>query len=95
MKQAVAQKKALIIERALENPSKLVPKSTFGKMTHQREQAMAVTKVKESMDKVYEKGFNVLDFDFVEKELNKNKPKYSKNLGANKQGVKSKTEKKE
>jgi len=42
---------------------------SLARMTNQREQGLVVRKVKERMDKVYERGFNVLEYDFVAQDL--------------------------
>lgn len=42
---------------------------SLARMTNQREQGLVERKVKESMDNVYTRGFNVLEFDYVAHEL--------------------------
>lgn len=74
VKRAVAQKKEKIMEHVMNDPTKyLISDENTGfsltRMTNQREQGLVVRKMKERMDKVYERGFNVLDFDYIAQEL--------------------------
>lgn len=74
VKRAVAQKKEQIMDYVMSDPQKYLIKDedtsiSIARMTNQREQGLVVRKVKESMDMVYERGFNVLEFDHVAQEL--------------------------
>ena len=74
VKRAVAQKREQIMAKTMSDPKKYLLRDgdtsfSIARMTNQREQGLVVRKVKESMDMVYERGFNVLEFDHVAQEL--------------------------
>ena len=80
VKRAVAQKKEQIMDYVMSDPQKYLIRDedtsiSIARMTNQREQCLVVRKVKESMDNVYTRGFNVLEFDHVAQELKNLKKK--------------------